>query len=233
MSSFDNTRWSVVLRAGQTTPQAQAALAELCRIYRAPVLAYIRHRGYDADAAEDLAQAFFVRFIESGWHALADPSRGRFRNFLLTTLKRHLINSDQETHRLKRGGKVRAESLSEVRDDELATADSPETAFQHAWAVTVLGRALARLRAEAAQLGKAQLFEHLSPFLVERPGDADYAHVAETLNMRRNTLAVAIHRLRHRLREIVREEISDTTVDDDGLDEELNTLREALKHPPR
>lgn len=232
MSGFDNTRWSVVLRAGHATPDANAALAVLCRTYRAPVLTYIRRRGYADDAAEDLAQAFFTQFIEHAWHTRADPARGRFRSFLLTAVKRYLIDCDQEARRLKRGGAFRFETLSETIGSDLPSDETPDQAFERDWALAVLNNAFARLRAEAEQLGKAQLFEHLSPFLVERPDDADYADAAAALAMRRNTLAVAVHRLRRRLRELVHEEISDTTVDGDGLGEELNTLRAAFGNPP-
>src|SRR5438309_11922119 len=69
MTRFDTTHWSVVLRARGDPGDARAALEALCRTYRPPVLAYIRGRGYAADAAEDLAQSFFARFLEHAYHA--------------------------------------------------------------------------------------------------------------------------------------------------------------------
>jgi len=71
-------------------------------------------------------------------------------------------------------------------------------------------------------------FEHLQEFLTERPEEADYERVATALNLRRNTLAVAVHRMRHRLRELVREELAQTTLDRDELEAELRGLRAAL-----
>ena len=111
MGRFDTTRWSVVLRARGGPAEARSALEVLCRTYRPPVLAFVRSRGYAADAAEDLTQAFFTRFLERAWHASADPERGRFRSFLLTALKRFLIDADLETAALKRGGAIRFELL--------------------------------------------------------------------------------------------------------------------------
>ncbi|GAA0722659.1 RNA polymerase sigma factor [Dokdonella soli] len=228
MAKFDTTRWSLVLEARESTHDAQTALAALCRTYRPPVLAYIRRHGYVEDVAEDLTQTFFTHFIEHARHTSADPSRGRFRAFLLTALKRFLIDCNAEARRLKRGGAFRFETLADARALEIADNESPESAFERDWAITVLDAALARLRAEAASAGKLALFEQLSEFLTERPDESDYARVAAALNLRRNTLAVAVHRLRHRLRELVHEEISHTAADREQLDGELRELRAAL-----
>lgn len=228
MSRFEDTHWSLVLRAGHATPDATAALATLCDTYRSPVLAYIRRQGHAPDVAEDLTQSFFLRLIESAWHRTADPARGRFRSFLLTAVRRYLIDQAQESRRLKRGGGYRFESLTEA--DRLAMPESgtPDAAFEHDWAIVVLNNAFGRLRDEARHAGKLRLFDTLRPFLVERPVESDYAKAAEALNLRRNTLAVAVYRLRYRLRELVREAIADTTVDADELDREMHVLRSAF-----
>lgn len=228
MGRFDTTRWSIVLRAAGGPADARVALESLCRTYRPPVLAYIRSRGRAPDAAEDLTQAFFTRFIERAWYASADPDRGRFRSFLLTLLKRFLVDADDEAHAQKRGGKVRFESAEEVGEAVVDGAGSPEEIFEREWARAVLGAAFARLRTEAKAAGKLALFESLSEFLAERPDEADYARVAESLHLRRNTIAVAVHRLRHRLRDLVREELAETTAGRADMDTELHALRDAL-----
>ncbi len=215
MSRFDTTHWSIVARARGDTVDARAALESLCRAYRPPVLAYIRGRGYAPDVAEDLAQTFFEHFVEDAYQTVADPERGRFRAFLLTALKRFLINSDAEAHAIKRGGAVR---MSTLPDDQPSVTDwmvdsgSPERAFERDWALAILDTAMHRLRTEADEAGKRAMFDALHEFLTERPDEEDYARAAAALNLRRNTLAVAVHRLRHRLRELVREEIAQTTV---------------------
>jgi len=231
MSRFDTTRWSMVLRARGDAAENRAALEALCRAYRPPVLAYIRGRGFGGDAAEDLTQTFFARFLERASHADADPARGRFRAFLLTAVKRFLINAGEEAHAVKRGGRMHFESLDQEQEGQrdIASADeTPEQAFERAWAFVVLDNAMRRLRAEAEQAGKRELFERLRDFLTEAPDEADYARAAEALNLRRNTLAVAVHRLRHRLREMVREELAETATGRDELDSELRELRAAL-----
>lgn len=228
MARFDSTQWSLVLLARGTTPDARTALDRLCRAYRPPVAAYIRSRGYRADAVEDLVQTFFAHFIEDAYHATADPAPGRFRAFLLTALKRFLINVDIESQTLKRGGHVRIESLDSDGAEVGNVSDGPEREFERSWAMTVLDASLRRLRDEAKDAGKLPMFDQLREFLVEPPDEADYARAADALNLRRNTLAVAVHRLRHRLRELVREELKQTTSGREELEAELRALRSTL-----
>lgn len=228
MSRFETTRWSLVLSAGGEAADARQALETLCRTYRAPVLAYIRRHVQRADAAEDLAQAFFLEFLEHAWHTRADPARGRFRAYLLTAVKRFLVDQQVNANRLKRGGGLHFEALGGVGAEQLAGGIDPESAFERDWAMATLDAALARLREEAEAAGKLALFDHLREFITERPADADYERAAAALNMRRNTLAVAVHRLRHRLRELVRAEIGETTADGAALRDELRSLRTAF-----
>ena len=227
MSRFETTRWSLVLRARADEPDARAALEALCRSYRPPVVAYVRSRGYAPEAADDLVQGFFLRFLDHAWHAGADRERGRFRAYLLTMLKRYLGSAETEAHAQKRGGGVRIEALDEA-DGAVGDDATPEQTFERAWAITLLGRAVSRLRCEAEEAGRIALFDALKTFLVERPDEADYARVADRLGVRRNTLAVAVHRLRHRLQELIRDELADTTGSEDDLDAELDDLRGAL-----
>lgn len=229
MGRFDTTRWSIVLQARGDPADARVALETLCRTYRPPVLAYVRSHVYARDTAEDLTQAFFTRFLERAWHAGADPERGRFRAFLLTALKRFLIDADAEASALKRGGGCRFESLDEETPDAPVGDESPERIFERAWAKAVLGAAFARLRSEAEAAGKLAMFERLSEFLVEAPDEDDYARAADDLHLRRNTLAVAVHRMRHRLRDLVRQELAETTSGPDDMESELRALREALE----
>jgi DNA-directed RNA polymerase specialized sigma24 family protein len=231
MTRFETTRWSIVARARGDDRDARGALEALCRAYRPPVLAYVRGRGYAADVAEDLTQTFFAHFIEDAYQSVADPARGRFRAFLLTALKRFLINADAEAHALKRGGGVRMKVLADEQPsgaDWMVDSGSPERAFERGWALAILDAAMRRLREEAEQAGKGDMFDVLREFLTERPDESDYARAAETLKLRRNTLAVAVHRLRHRLRELVREEIAQTTVGRADLEAELRELRATL-----
>ncbi|ODS64513.1 MULTISPECIES: sigma-70 family RNA polymerase sigma factor [unclassified Arenimonas] len=228
MSRFATTRWSLILDARGAPETARPALEEICRAYRSPVLSYVRCSGHGAADAEDLTQEFFARLLERRWDARADPARGRFRSFLLTALKRFLLDQRDAARTLKRGGGSRHAGEDALDDvgDELAL--SPEAAFERAWAATVLQRAFERLAAEAEKAGRGQLFSRLSPFLAEPAEASEYRELADTLGMRANTLAVSVHRLRLRLRELVREEIADQTDGPESAAVELATLRQAL-----
>lgn len=229
MDRFQTTRWSIVLNARNNPGQARSALESLCRTYRPPVHAYILAHHYTAESAEDLTQAFFTRFIEQGYYLKADPLRGRFRGLLLTALKRFLDDTlDQEKTR-KRGGHAQVRSLDSLTSDPgLLDRETPEFAFHRSWAHTVVKGALRKLREEAKAAGKAELFDALSVFIAERPDDADYERVAARFGMRRNTLAVAVHRLRQRLRELIRNQLAETASDNDDLERELHELGQSF-----
>lgn len=229
MNRFQTTRWSLVLEAGTGDAKSRLALEVLCRTYRLPVLACIRARGCATDEAEDLAQMFFTRFIERADHARADPARGSFRAFLLVTLKHFLNDAGDRAHAVKRGGQIEFHSLdSSVDNVEAEDRDAPDRVFERAWAEAVLDSAMRRLRAEAKAAGKVALFDQLREFLIERPLESDYARVAEKFNLRRNTIAVAVHRLRQRLSEFVRDELADTAEGTGDLDREFNASRNSF-----
>lgn len=233
MSQFATTRWSLILDARGAPAQARPALEEICRAYRAPVLSYVRRSGHGPADAEDLTQEFFARLLERRWDARADPARGRFRSFLLTALKRFLIDQHEANVAQKRGGGQAHEGDDAI--DAIGDADalSPEAAFERAWAATVLERAYQRLRQEADRAGRGELFVRIAPFLAEPAEAADYRALGEALGMRANTLAVSVHRLRLRLRELVREEIADQTDGPEAAASELATLRRALQSSDR
>jgi RNA polymerase sigma factor (sigma-70 family) len=219
-----------VLQAREGGEQARRALEDLCRTYRAPVVAYVRRYTRQTDEAEDLGQAFFAAFIERAYHSRTDPARGSFRAYLLVTLKRFLNDASARKHAQKRGGGVKFQSLDDLdeSDDPGAGAQTPDQAFQRDWAQAVLRAAMRRLQAETAAAGKSALFDALCEFLIERPSEADYEQIAAALKMRRNTVAVAVHRLRQRLHALVREELADTTADEAGLHGELDDLHPSL-----
>src|SRR5262245_32075790 len=166
MTAFATTRWSLILESRSDSSSARDALEQLCAAYRGPVLAYVRHRGHGRDEAEDLTQEFFAHFLAERIHHAADPARGRFRAYLLGALRYFLPDQAVARSAPRRGGAAHHERLDEV---ELGGGEQPERAFERHWALTVMQRALTRLRAEAEQSGKEKLFDDLRDFLVEQP----------------------------------------------------------------
>lgn len=231
MSRFQTTRWSLLLRARAEGPLAGPALEGLCRLYRPPVLAFIRSRGYPPAHAEDLTQAFFEQFLRLRPDHAADPTRGRFRSYLLAVLRNFLLNQQASATAAKRGGGQTAQALEDTPEEVLVAADSdhPEQAFERAWAQGVLEKALAELSEEAAEAGKRTLFEALRPFLLQTPDREAYDELAKRLGMRRNTLAVAVHRLRTRLRAVVLDVLAEGVSAQAELDAELAALQSVLR----
>ena len=232
---FVTTRWTVVHAAGQRhTPEADAALAELCRTYWYPLYAYVRHHSRTRANAEDLTQAFFARLLAKNDLAGLDRDRGRFRAFLLAALKHFLSNERDKAQTLKRGGGVEALSLDWQDADtryQIEPADprlSPDRLFDRAWAVTLLERVIGRLRMECEAEGRSMLFETLKPFLTPAHEPPAYAKVSQALGMSETAARVTVHRLRRRYRALLRQEIAQTLASPEQADEELRTLLSAF-----
>ena len=213
----------------------QQALETLCQTYWFPLYAYLRRHGYDTHQAEEHTQAFFTRILEKQHLRLADPQRGKFRSFLLATLKHFLADERDRARAKKRGGghKLLSIDLHEAESQyALEPADrlSPEKLFDKSWALTVLERTMARLKAELASKNKQGLFEHLKIHLTAEKGAIPYRSVAAELGMTEGSVRVAVHRLRRRYRKLLRDEIVQTVAADDQIDEEINDLFAALAY---
>ena len=231
---FATTRWSLVLAAGQrSSPQSSAALATLCENYWYPLYAYVRRRGHDADEAQDFTQAFFARLLEKNDLAAADPERGRFRSFLLASLKHFLANEWDRNRAQKRGGCRSVLSIDFGTAEERYRAEpahdlTPEKIFERRWALVLLENVLARLHDESAQAGKADSFDRLKGFLTGEQPAVTYGQLAAELNTSEGALKVAVHRLRRRYRELLRAEIEETVADPQEIDQEIRDLFSAL-----
>jgi RNA polymerase sigma-70 factor (ECF subfamily) len=225
---FASTRWTLVLAAARETPAAHEAMATLCGLYWTPLYAYARRAGYRFDQAEDLTQAFFARFLEKGDVQAADPRRGRFRSFLLASFKHFLLNEHDRAHTLKRGGHRLVTVDCEAAEARYAAASAhawtPEALFEREWALGILERGMALLRAECIQAGKATTFAHLEGFIVGDKSAGGYARVARVLNLSDGAIKVTVHRLRRRLRELVKLEVAPTVSDDAEIEAEIQYL---------
>jgi RNA polymerase sigma-70 factor (ECF subfamily) len=225
--NFKTTHWSVVVRAGQEpATDSAAALEMLCRTYWPPIYAFIRRKGHDVHAAQDLTQGFFAALLEKNQLSIADPRRGRFRNFLLGSVTHFLANDWKHAHRLKRGGACDFVSLSDESVTEPSQDITPEAAFDRRWAESLVSHALARLRAEmSSDEGR---FDELKIFLLGAKGQASYAATALRMGLSEVAVKSAIHRLRQRFAELVRVEVANTVASPDEVEEELRYLLSIL-----
>ncbi|HTB11560.1 MAG TPA: sigma-70 family RNA polymerase sigma factor [Bryobacteraceae bacterium] len=231
-SDFPTTRWTLVVAAADPQrKEARSALVSLCEGYWYPLYAYLRRRGYHADQAQDLTQEFFIRVLEGRYLDRADPEKGRFRSFILTSLKFFVADEEDRWRAHKRGGgAVLPLELSCGEDRyqrEPAHDETPERIFERRWALSVLDRVVERLRNEFVQHGRPENFERLKMFLLGK-SEVPYAALAREMNTSEGALKVAIHRLRKRYRELFRQEIADTVANPGEIESELRFLAAAL-----
>jgi RNA polymerase sigma-70 factor (ECF subfamily) len=227
---FATTHWTLVLAVGDKhSPQAELALEELCRIYWYPLYVYVRRQGHSREDAEDLTQGFFARFLQRNYLEGLSGDKGRFRAFLLASLKHFLANERDRAGTQTRGGGVAPLSLDWLDADsryQIDPADpiGPDKLYDRAWAMTLLERVVTRLRDECLSVGKASLFEQLKPFLVLGTSAIPHGDAAAALGITEAAVRVAVHRLRKRYRQLLRKEIGQTLADPAQVDEEMRTL---------
>jgi DNA-directed RNA polymerase specialized sigma24 family protein len=226
---FTTTHWSVVLMAGQNhSPAATEALERLCRTYWYPLYAYVRRQGYSPEDAKDLTQGFFERVVEKSYFQDLDRSKGRFRAFLLAALKHFLSDCRDRACAAKRGGgtfhvpwDTNAEERYVLNHPDTI---SPDALFQRQWAITVLERAMARLREEFVSAGKAEIFDKLRGVMAGQKGDETYAELGISLGRSEAAMKSTVRRIRTQYREFIREEIAHTVSSPREIAEEIRFL---------
>jgi RNA polymerase sigma factor (sigma-70 family) len=231
---FLTTHWSVVLAAGGSdSPQSAAALESLCRAYWSPLYFYVRRHGHDRDDAKDLTQEFFLRLLDKNHFAMADPNRGRFRSFLLTSLKHFLVNEWEKSRTNKRGGGQPSFSMDAGDAEagyliEPSHYMTPDRVFEKRWAISLVENVLEQLRLEYVAVGKLDFFNELKSH-VWGDGGAPYAEVAVRLKTTEGALRIGAHRMREQFRRLLRAEVANTVATPSEIDAELRHLISVLQ----
>jgi RNA polymerase sigma factor (sigma-70 family) len=232
--TFQTTHWSVVLTAGQDgDTKASTALERLCQTYWFPIYTYLRRQNREREDAQDLTQGFFEHLLQNQRLQTVRPHKGKFRSFLLASLKNFLANEWDKRRALKRGGEFAFVSL----DEEVAESRfrrepyheaTPEKAFEQSWALTLLDSVLAQLRRDYVSADKTALFEAIQVYLSGDNDAAPYAETAARMNLTESALKMSVLRLRRRFGELLRAEISQTVTRPEELDEEIRALFAAV-----
>ena len=233
---FATTQWSVVLAArdGSDT-EARQALESLSNAYWYPLYACLRGHGHDAEEACDLTQAFFAELLEKDILQAIDRSKGRFRSFLLASLKNFLSHERDKEQALKRGGGTRTVSMDGADAEgrfqrEPVENLTPDQIFERRWGLTVMERAMGRLETETTSSAeRPDQFERLKPYLTGAEPHIPYSEVANDLGMTEGAVKTAVHRMRQSYGRILREEIAETIANPAELDDELRHLLTVIR----
>ena len=218
-----------MLAAQGESQDARQALSELCAAYYHPVINFLRRDGRDEDSARELAHEFFAGILEKGSLGRPDPTRGRFRSYLLGALKHFVISQRAKAAREKRGGDFAHEPIDAVLNESHLAAVQRDAEFDREWALNLLSRAVAAVRADWETRGAAGQFDLLKPWLTGEGCDEGVQEAAtEKLRMSPSAFRVAVHRLRHRFRQAVKAEIARTVGNRGEVEEEMRHLLEAL-----
>jgi RNA polymerase sigma factor (sigma-70 family) len=224
----------VLLSAQSQAPGSKAALAELCRLYWFPLYAFVRRRGYSPSDTQDLVQGFFLYLLDHKALAEVDPGKGKFRSFLLASIKNYLSKEADRARCLKRGGNIEfvpwdTENAEELCQFEPADFLTAETIFDARWATALLHETMARLGNQYAAQGRSATLLALEPFLA--PGVQvvpTYEQAADQLQVSIVAVKTLIHRMRKQFTALLREEVARTVSDPAEIDAEIHSLCEAL-----
>ena len=219
MAVFPTTRWSLIQASDRVPGEVASAWNDLVRDYRPAILGFFR-RGALAGEAEDMTQEFLMRSMRDGWWSRADPAVGSFRQFLLVLLKRFLA--------AQRDAGYRRFEVTGVEVEDSNAAQTPETQFDLEFALCLTRNALANLRREYEESGRADIFDDLQPWLSDAPEHGELVALGEKLAIAPNTLAVQLKRLRARFQKAVRSALAELCIDAEHAAADLVALRLVL-----
>lgn len=230
---FATTRWTMVLKAAHPdTTRARVALADLCQTYWFPLYAYVRRRGHSPHDAEDLTQGFFARLLRLNSLSVVRRENGKFRAFLLASMKHYLADEWDRGSAQKRAAERTVSLDAEIaeRRYQMEALDqlNPECLFERQWALTLLETVVQRLCREYEAAGRGEMFSELRFAITGDKSTVPYAMLADQLGSSEEAVRMAVHRLRQRYRQLLREEIAHTVEDPSEVAGELTALRRVL-----
>ncbi len=224
---FPTTRWSVITSAREGD---ERGLARLCEGYHLAVLAFFQEAGFSSHDAKDLTQSFFADILRRNYLKNVSREDGRFRTYLIRSLKHHLCDQLDKTNALKRGGGRRTVSIHEVdargqlRIQPTDPGPSPEQVFVREWVRTLITRAFAQVERECDRAAKRSLLTELEPVLYRDDGAPSYLEIARKLGSTEGAVKAAAKRIRDRLQWLIRDQVKRTLRDESECEVEIRDL---------
>ena len=196
------------------------ALQSLCQEYWPPIYSFIRRQGANPEDSQDLTQAFFAYLLKSKWFAKADPSRGRMRGFLFTSLE-NFLNNARRTGKSKernRQSAVEMQGAESMFTREPVEHLTPDLAFHRRWVLTMIERVVEDMSVEYVSRDQGGVFAAI----VSRLGDSsipdeggEFAELASGVGLQSVSLRVALSRAREIFRRKLFEEVGRTIASED------------------
>lgn len=227
---FPDTSWTLILSARKgSSEQRKAVLQDLLAVYWRPLYYYVRRKGLDRHAAEDAVQGLIAQLLEKDFLAQLAPEQGRLRAFLKTAMNRFLVSEHRKGAAVKRGGGTIAVAMNfDVAESALqSTPPDPEQAYDSAWAVEVMQRALAALQREFENGERVGPFEVVKTIFAmgETPS---YKETAARYGLSVPQLKSFVHRTRQRYLRLLQAEVASTVTSKEDQQMELHDIMAVL-----
>ena len=168
------TRWDLIDRArhAEVDPAvSRRALEQVILQYRPAMVAAIARSGLPSADVEDVCQEFLMSAFLTNTLPKADREKGRFRTFMLFTLRQFIVDYRRRQGALKRGS-GRVVSIEEVDQEEamamLTARPQEELAFEVDFALCLHRRVIESLQQEYSLRRQAAVFESLQPLILDR-----------------------------------------------------------------
>ena len=239
-ATFPTTDWGVFAQLHNSNPEAKrVALDILARRYWKPVFIFLKYTGHDEESAKDLTQAFFADWIEKDVFSKAEASKGRFRSFMLSCLKRFVSNQHRAEKAQKRKPAAGLVSLDELMDDtempfQPADTMTPELIFDRAWASQVVLLVLRRLEQECRQDGKGSHFDIFTRRIINPilKGDAEpsMADLSQEYALSEKQAANQLLTARRAYQRLLRDELRLYAQSEDEVSAETRDIFSILAH---
>lgn len=227
---YPTTQWSRIVASQGDPDLREGVIEEIFSQYWEPMYVFARCKGLDTEEARDAVQGCFLRLLEREFLDQLSQSKGRLRNYLLTSMTHFLVDRHEKRSALKRGGAYQIDSL-DTRWADLAVADlvslSPEEAYERAWAQRILDRAFEQLEREYA------LGQRKGPFAaVVESFRGDRTDTQQTIaakhQMSISQLKSFLLRARLRLQQLVDEQVGGTIASPEDLENESAMIKTSL-----
>jgi len=233
-NAFLTTHWSLIEKTQADGEDKREFVGLLLGKYWKPVYCYLRRKGYDNDQAKDLTQGFFHEVV-LGRELIqkADPTKGRFRSFLLVALNRYLINVREQESAQQRIPQGRLVSLDPFDPPELPAAlmrSEPAESFHYGWVSALLEQVLSEVHVKCQDRDLTlhwQVFRDrlVSPILngsdpVSMQAICEKYGIAETLKA--SNMITTVKRI---FQSVLKEQIRSSVMSDEDAAEEFQQIK--------